>query len=107
MRNGLKTILIVAFVVFMNYYVTLFESKCRFGLQYGDRVVSDCNFADGKALLTNSKPNLLMALQIFLGEAARTGISINWKKPKVMVVQPKSDDDNSNLLVAGKQIEAV
>ena len=69
-----------------------------FGLNYGDRVVTDCD------LVTNSKSKV-MALNTLLEEAARTGLCINWKKKKDILVQPKFDIYNSNYFVAGNQSE--
>ena len=67
----------------------------------------ESSLIDDIALVTNSKPQLLIALNTLLGQAARTGLSINRRKAKFMVVLPKSDADNSYYLVAGNQIEVV
>ena len=45
-----------------------------FGPKYGDKVVTDSDFADDIALVNNSKLQLLVALNALLSESARTGL---------------------------------
>lgn len=71
--------------------MTFKTRKLSFGLKYGDRAIIDCSFDDDIKLVTICKSKLLMPLNTLQGEAHRTGLSINWKMTKVMVVQPKSD----------------
>ena len=64
--------------------------RLRFGLHYGDRVLSDADYADDLALVSESPSKLTEALQILADEDLKIGLSINWQKTKVMFVEPAS-----------------
>ena len=95
------------FKCIIDHVMTCTTRKLSFELKQWDRVATDRFFADDIALSTNFKSQLLIVLNTTLGEAARTGLFINWKNTKGMVVLPKSETDNSNYLVARHQIEVV
>ena len=73
----------------------------QFGLHYGDRVISNADYADDLALVSNSPSKLTEALQIFSDEALKIGLSINWQKTKVRFVKPRNSPRSRPVLMVG------
>ena len=61
-----------------------------FGLKFGERTITDGNFADDLANLGDSGEHLLEALQILHEEAAKVGLHIDSNKTKIMAIDPYS-----------------
>ncbi|XP_065571504.1 alpha-latrotoxin-Lhe1a-like [Artemia franciscana] len=59
-------------------------NRLQFGLHYGDRVLSDADYADDLALVSDSPSKLTEALQILADETLKIGLSINWQKTKTI-----------------------
>jgi hypothetical protein len=65
-------------------------SRLNFGLKFGDRVISDVDFADDLAILADSMDQLLETLQILREEAKIMVLQINLNKTKIMPIDPSS-----------------
>ena len=76
-------------------------NRQQFGLHYGDRVLSDADYADDLALGSDSPSKLTEALQILADEALKIGLSINWQKTKVMYVEPRNSPRPPPVLMIG------
>ena len=63
-------------------------NRLQFGLQFGDRVLSDADFADDIALVASTVDKMTKALQVLSEEASKVGLKINWQKTKVMLLEP-------------------
>ena len=64
----------------IDYIMTRTINRLQFGLHYSDRVLSDADYADDLALVSDSPSKLTETLQIFADEALKIGLSINWQK---------------------------
>ncbi|XP_065568842.1 uncharacterized protein LOC136032459 [Artemia franciscana] len=80
--------------------------RIQFGLQDGDRVLSDADNADDRALVSDSPSKLTEALEIFADEALKIGSLIHWQKTKVMFVYPRNSP-RPVLMVGDKPAEIV
>ena len=76
-------------------------NRLQFGLHCGDRVLSDADYADDLALVSDSPSKLTEALQILADEAIKIGLSINWQKTKVMFVEPRNSPRPAPVLMVG------
>jgi hypothetical protein len=85
------------FNVIIDYVMTRTTSRLSFGLKFGDRVITDADFADDLAILADSMEQLLEALRILREEAAKVGLQINWTKTKIMAIDPSSPAANPSV----------
>ena len=85
----------------IDYIMTRTINRLQFGLYYGDRVLSDADYADDLALVSDSPSKLTEALQILADEALKIGLSINWQKTKVMFVEPRNSPRPPPVLMVG------
>ena len=76
-------------------------NRLQFGLHYGDKVLSDADYADDLALVSNSPSKLTEALQVLSDEALKIGLSINWQKTKVMFVESRNSPRPPPVLMVG------
>ncbi|XP_065583726.1 uncharacterized protein LOC136042693 [Artemia franciscana] len=72
----------------IDYIMTCTINRLQLRLHYGNRVLSDADYANDLALVSDSPSKLREALEILADEALKIGFSINWQKPKVMFVEP-------------------
>ena len=84
-----------------DYIMTRTISRLQFGLHYGDRVLSDADYADDLALVCDSPSKLTVALQILADEALKIGLSTNWQKTKVMYGEPRNSPRPPAVLMVG------
>ena len=68
--------------------MTWIINRLQFWSHYSDRVLSDADYADDLALVSNSPSKLTEALQILADEALKIGMSINLQKTTIMFVEP-------------------
>ena len=85
------------FNVIVDYIMTKTTSRLSLGLKFGDRAITDVDFAYDLAILADSVEQLLEALRILREEAAKVGLHINWNKNKIMAIDPSSPTVNSPL----------
>ena len=76
------------FNVIIDYVMTKTTSRLSFGLKFGDHTITDVDFADDLAILSDSMEQLLEALRILREEAAKVGLHINWNKTKIIAIEP-------------------
>ena len=80
------------FNVMLDHVVTKTTSGLNFGLQLGDRVISDTDFTDDLAILADSMEQLLKVLEISREEAKNVGLQINRNNynyiTKIMAMDP-------------------
>ena len=69
--------------------------RLSFGLNFGDRAITDVDFADDLAILADFMEQLLEALRILREEAVKVRLHINWNKTKIMAIHPSSPIVNS------------
>ena len=74
----------------IDYNIIRIIIHLQFGLQDGDRVLSDADYADDLAVVSDSPSKLTEALQVFADEALKIGSLIHWQKIKVMFVDPRN-----------------
>ena len=72
----------------IDHVMTSTTNRLQFGLQFGDRVLSDADFADDIALVASTVDKMTKALQVLSEEASKVGLKINWQKTKVMLLEP-------------------
>ena len=81
--------------VIIDHGITMMTSRLNVRLKFGDRVISDADFADDLTILADSMDQLLKALRIFPEEAPTVGLHINWNKTKKLDIDPSSPAVNS------------
>ncbi|XP_065582293.1 uncharacterized protein LOC136041515 [Artemia franciscana] len=74
------------FNVIVDYIMTKTTFCLSFGLKFGDRAITDADFADDLAILVDSMEQLLVALQLLREYAAKVGLHLNWNKTKFMAI---------------------
>ena len=92
----------------IDYIVTRIINRLQFGLEFGDSVLSNADYADDLTLVSDSPSRLIEALQILTDEALKIGLLINWQKTQEMFVEPcNSLRPPSVLMVGDKPAEIV
>ena len=77
-----------------------------YGLQFGDRFLSDCDFADDITSVCTSTAELEEGLTTLSEEAFKMGLKISWQKTKIMNIDPADAASNSPpFRVLGQTIE--
>ncbi|XP_065584211.1 uncharacterized protein LOC136043208 [Artemia franciscana] len=76
-------------------------NRLQFGLHYGDRVLSDADYANDLALVSDSLSKVTEALQILADKTLKIGLSINWQKTKVMFVELRNSPRPLPVLMIG------
>ena len=84
-----------AFQYLVDYIMPKTTPRLSLGLNFGDRAITDVDFADDLAILADSTEKLLEALRILREEAAKVGLHINWNITKIMAIDPSSSAVNS------------
>ena len=92
----------------IDHVMTRTTNRLPFGLQFGDRVLTDADFADDLGLVADSIDQLTDALEVLQEEAAKVGLKINWLKTKIMAIEPPSPvSPPENITVCGAPVEVV
>jgi len=86
------------FNAIMDHIMTEATSRLSFWLKFGDRVISDADFADDLAFLADPMDQLLEALRNVQEEAIIMRLQINWDKTKSMAKGPSPSIVNSPVL---------
>jgi len=92
----------------IDYVMTRTTNRLPFGLQFGDRILTDADFADDLALVADSIDQLTDALEVLKEEAAKVGLKINWLKTKIMAIEPPGPVSHPDTItVCGTLVEVV
>ena len=75
------------------------------GVSFGEYNLSDLEYADDTAALTEDLPTLVLALDTFAEEAAKLGLKINWNKTELMHVG--DGEDPQPLIYDGIEVKFV
>ena len=76
-------------------------NRLQFALCYGDRVLSDADYAVELVLVSDSPLKLTEVLQILANEVLKIGLSINRQETKVMFFEPCSSPRPPPILMVG------
>ncbi|XP_065584310.1 uncharacterized protein LOC136043311 [Artemia franciscana] len=68
----------------IDYIMTRTINRLQFGLHYGNRVLSDADYANDLGFVSDSPSKVTEALQIYAHETLRIGLLIYWQKRKVI-----------------------
>ena len=68
--------------------MTRTTNRLPFGFRFVDRALTDGDFVGDLALVTDSMQQLIDALNVLQEEAVKVGLTVNWRKTKIIVVKP-------------------
>ena len=78
-----------------------------FAISYAGRTLSDVDFTDDIAALSDNLDQFKPALETLSSTASRVGLQINWKKTKIMPIEKTAAAPLSTVEINGKAVDVV
>ena len=75
------------------------------GATMGTETITDLDYADDVALLTETLEVLLLALDVLKEEARPLGLEVNWQKTKIQTTTTDPDTTPASVQVSGNSVE--